>query len=258
MKLPHSPNKPVQTTYFQTLCEQVHSDTQLFSKFSNSKITFAKNNLSSKRMKEKILNLLKPLLSPKGFSKEELEGLADIASKNLTDTSTEEDINNVVNGILPYAEMMQRVGNRYATQVEKKYEGYVKPQANPEPAKPKDEPKPSEPKAMTAEDIQKMIREGIAAGLKPYQEREEKLRLQNLLFSNDKVKSIPEVFRNKYSLEKEEDLETVAAQMETDYAALKQSLVTSGEFVAPPSSGNGTGDSDDLISALHTMGSKAK
>lgn len=211
-------------------------------------------------MKEKILNLLKPLLSPKGFSKEELEGLADIASKNLTDTSTEEDINNVVDGILPYAEMMQKVGNRYATQVEKKYEGYVKPKADttPAPPKPDEKPKPSEPKAMTAEDVQKMIQEGIAAGLKPYQEREEKQRLQNLLFSNDKVKSIPEVFRNKYSLEKEEDLETVAAQMETDYAALKQSLVTSGEFVAPPSSGNGTGDSDDLISVLHTMGSKAK
>lgn len=209
-------------------------------------------------MKEKVLNLLKPLLAAKGFNKEELEGLADIASKNLTDASTEEEINNVVNGIVPYADMMQRVGNRYASTVEKKYEGWVKPQSNPEPPKPNEPPKPVESTGMTPEDIQKLVDEKVQAVLKPYQERDEKQRLQNLLYSNEKVKSIPDVFRNKYSLEKEEDLDNVVTQIETDYAALKQSLVTSGEFATPPASGNGTGDSDDLISALQTMGSKAK
>lgn len=205
-------------------------------------------------MKEKVLNLLKPLLAAKGFNKEELEGLADIASKNLTDASTEEEINNVVSGIVPYADMMQRVGNRYASTVEKKYEGWVKPQETTDTTG----QKPVEQTGMTPEDIQKLVDEKVQAVLKPYQERDERQRLQNLLYSNDKVKSIPEIFRSKYSLEKEEDLDTVVAQIETDYAALKQSLVTSGEFAAPPASGNGTGDSDDLISALTQMGSKAK
>lgn len=209
-------------------------------------------------MKEKVLNLLKPLLASKGFSKEELEGLADIATKNLTDASTEEEINNVVNGIVPYADMMQKVGNRYASTVEKKYEGWVKPKDEPTPPAPKEEPKPSENQGLSAEDIQKLVDEKVQAILKPYQERDEKQRLQNLLYSNDKVKAIPEVFRNKYSLDKEENLDTVVTQMETDYAALKQSLVTSGEFAAPPSSGSGAGDSDDLISTLQAMGAKAK
>lgn len=207
-------------------------------------------------MKGKVLTILKPLLASKGFSKEELEGLAEIAAKNLTDASTEEDINNAVSGIVPYAELMQKVGNRMVTSVENKYKGWVDPKTI-EPKKTEPEPKP-EPKGLTAEDIQKLISDGIEAGLKPYREREEKQRLQTLLLSHDKVKSVPEVFRSKYALDKEENLETVAAQIESEYTALKQSLLTSGEFVAPPQSGNGgAGEVDDLISKLQNMGAKA-
>lgn len=209
-------------------------------------------------MKEKVLNLLNPLLASKGFSKEELEELADIAAKHLTEASTEEEINNVVNGVVPYADMMQKVGNRYASVVEKKYEGYVKPQASPGPTEPQGTPKPTENHVMSDEDIRKLVDEKVSAALKPYRERDERQRLQNLLHSNEKVKSIPEVFRNKYSLDKEEDLDTVVTQMETDYATLKQSLVTSGEFAAPPVSGSGTSNPDDLIGALQAMGAKAK
>lgn len=208
-------------------------------------------------MKGKVFAILKPLLASKGFSKDELEGLAEIAAKNLTEASTDEDINNAVSGIVPYAELMQKVGNRMVSSVENKYKGWIDPKSiEPKPADPPKPAEPAEPKGLTPEDIQKLIAEGIEAGLKPYREREEKQRLQNMLYSHDKVKSVPEVFRNKYSLEKEDDLEVVAAQMENDYAALKQSLVTSGEFVAPPQSSHGAGEVDDLISKLQNMGAK--
>lgn len=203
-------------------------------------------------MKGKVLAILKPLLASKGFSKDELEGLAEIASKNLSEASTEEDINNAASGIVPYAELMQKVGNRMVSSVENKYKGWI----DPKTIEPKPEPKPQEPKGLSTEDIQKLISEGVEAGLRPYKEKEEKQRLHTLLFSHEKVKSVPEIFRSKYAIEKEDDLETVAAQIENDYTALKQSLLTSGEFVTPPQSGNGSGEVDDLITKLQNMGAK--
>lgn len=205
-------------------------------------------------MKSKVLAMLKPILASKGFNKEELEGLAEIAAKNLTEASTSEEIDNVVNGIIPYADLMQRVGNRMVTSVESKYKGWIDP-SKVEP--PKQEPPKEEPKGLTADEIQKLISEGIAAGLKPYQEREEKQRLHTLLNSHDKVKTIPEAFRNKYVVEREEDIDNVATQMEADFAQVKQALVTSGEFVTPPTSGGGASETDDLINMLHAMGEKA-
>lgn len=198
--------------------------------------------------------MLKPMLASKGFSKEELEGLAAIAAQNLTEASTEEEINNAVGGVVPYAEMMQKVANRMVTSVESKYKGWVKP-TDVEPKskthEPIVEPKPASP---TMEEIQKLISDGIAEGLRPYREKEERNRLQSILNSHDKVKSVPESFRSRYSLEKEEDLETVASQVESDFASLKQELLKSGEFTAPPQGGGGAGESDDLIQRLHDMG----
>lgn len=208
-------------------------------------------------MKEKVLAILKPLVASKGFKKTELEGLADIVAKNLTDASTDEEINNAVSGVLPYADLMQAVGNRYVSEIEKKYEGWIDPKKNPPTPPTPPAPPVEDKKAPTMEEIQKMIQDGINAGLKPYREKEESERLRSILYANDKVKSIPESFRSRYTLDKEENLDTLASQMETDYAALKQELLKSGEFAAPPSGGGGAGSSDDLIAALQAMGAKA-
>ena len=58
-----------------------------------------------------------------------------------------------------------------------------------------------------------MISDGIAAGLKPYKEKEERERLDNLLQSSDKLKDVPEVFRRQYRLEKEEDLDNMLTKI---------------------------------------------
>lgn len=208
-------------------------------------------------MKQKVLDILKPLVASKGFKRTELEGLAELIAKNLDDASTDEEINNAVSGILPYAELMQKIGNRYAADIEKKYEGWVKPGEKEPDTPPKATTKEEQPKSLTAEEIQALIAEGIANGLKPYQEREEKNRLQNLLFSNEKVKSIPESFRSRYTLDKEENLDALATQMENDYANLKQELLKSGQFAEPPATGGG-GNSDDLIAAFKGMSERAQ
>ena len=56
-------------------------------------------------MKQKVLDILKPLVASKGFKRTELEGLAELIAKILDDASTDEEINNAVSGILPYAEL---------------------------------------------------------------------------------------------------------------------------------------------------------
>lgn len=216
-----------------------------------------RGNFKLDKMKQKVLDILKPLVASKGFKRTELEGLAELIAKNLDDASTDEEINNAVSGILPYAELMQKIGNRYAADIEKKYEGWVKPGEKKPDTPPETPMKEEQPKSLTAEEIQKLIADGIANGLKPYQEREEKNRLQNLLFSNEKVKSIPESFRSRYTLDKEENLDALATQMENDYANLKQELLKSGQFAEPPATGGG-GNSDDLIAAFKGMSERAQ
>lgn len=208
-------------------------------------------------MKQKVLSLLKPLLASKGFSKEELEGLATIAAQNLSEASTDEEINNAVSGVVPYADMMQRVANRMVSTVETKYKGWVDPSKVVEP---KTEPTTEPKTTFSMDDIQKLIAErvseGIEAGLRPIREKEEKQRLQSILYAHEKVKSVPEAFRCKYTLDNEDNLEVVASQMESDYTALRQELIKSGEFATPPQQGGMVGETDDLIQQFQKMGNK--
>lgn len=212
-------------------------------------------------VKEKTLNVLKPLLAAKGFKSDELEGLADIACKNLKEESTDEEIKNVCDGLVPVAALIQKVGNRYVTEttekVEKKYQGFIKPDVNKDDKPDKPEHQDEPPKALTAEDIAKMIAEesskAVTAALAPIREKEEKSRLLSLLNSHENIKAMPEVFRKNYSLDKEENLDSVVAQMETDYAALKQNIAKQEGYIEAPKDADGKGETDDLIAYMDKM-----
>ena len=71
-------------------------------------------------MKQKLLALLKPKFASKGFSQKTIEGLADILVKNLTDESTDEEVNTAIDGVTPFAEIMQAENTRYANEVKSK------------------------------------------------------------------------------------------------------------------------------------------
>ena len=198
-------------------------------------------------IKERVLASMKTSYAKYGFKKDELNSLADIVVANLTEDSTDEDVTSAVKTAEAYASMMQTVYNRGISETNKKYEGYIpKPDPKPEP-----DPKPKpEPKQLTAEEIQKMISEGIANGLKPYQERAEKERLNSLLQNHSKLKSIPKIFREKYSLDKEEDLDNVVSKIEDDYTSFKQELVSSGQFVESPKESNQQSETDDFVETM--------
>lgn len=189
-------------------------------------------------MKKKLINALKTLYHDKGFNQTELEELADIVGQNLTEDSTEDDINNAASGASVYVGFMQKFGNRCASAVENKYKGYIKPEPKqPEPKKPEG--------TLTKEQVEEMLRTGIADALKPYKEAEQNKRLAGILSAHSKLKNIPSKFVGRYKLEKEEDADNLASQIEQDYAEERKEILSSLGISDVPPLGNGSADSDD-------------
>jgi hypothetical protein len=63
-------------------------------------------------MKTKVLKVLKPKTLALGFSQEELEGVAETISGNLTEESTDDDIESAVKAILPFLKVSQQAATR--------------------------------------------------------------------------------------------------------------------------------------------------
>lgn len=202
-------------------------------------------------MKKKLIQVLKTLYASKGFKANELEELADVLSSSLKEDSTDEEISNVANGAESYVNMLQKVGNRYASAIEEKYKGYVKPNATGE-----GNTKPVEENSLTKEAIAKLISEGIAEAIKPIQQQRESERLSQVLSSNEKLKGIPAKFISRYKLEKEEDLDNVASQIAQDYADERKAILESLGIAEPPTSG-GDADSDEGFVKLMQGAQKA-
>lgn len=201
-------------------------------------------------MKKKLIQVLKTLYASKGFKANELEELADVLSSSLKEDSTDEEISNVANGAESYVNMLQKVGNRYASAIEEKYKGYVKPNVT------EDKTKPIEENSLTKEAIAKLISEGIAEAIKPIQQQRESERLSQVLSSNEKLKGIPAKFVSRYKLEKEEDLDNVASQIAQDYADERKAILESLGIAEPPTSG-GDADSDEGFAKLMQGAQKA-
>lgn len=202
-------------------------------------------------MKKKLIQVLKTLYASKGFKANELEELADVLSSSLKEDSTDEEISNVANGAEAYVNMLQKVGNRYASAIEEKYKGYVKPKTIEE-----GKPKQIEENTLTKEAIAKLISEGIAEAIKPIQQQRESERLSQVLSSNEKLKGIPAKFISRYKLEKEEDLDNVASQIAQDYADERKAILESLGIAEPPTSG-GDADSDEGFVKLMQGAQKA-
>lgn len=209
-------------------------------------------------IKEKVLASCKTSFAKYGLKKDELAKLVDqiVAGRGLTDESTDENVTEAITAVEPYVGMMQAAFNRAVSETTKKYEGWVDPKATPTPSVP-----PTTEAPLTAEDVAKMIaevkndqqkavNEAVAAALAPYKEREERTRLAALLQSNEKLKNVPEVFRSRYQLDKEEDLDSVVEQINNDFTTMKQALVADGTFVSAPTTSTPQSEQDDFIKRM--------
>ena len=104
--------------------------------------------------------------------------------------------------------------------------------------------------AQAAADRQKEIDAAVAKATAPFLEQQEKSRLNGLLMGHEKLKNIPKLFSGKYSLDKEENLDAVAAQIEADYTAMTQDIVSKGQFVAAPAPSSPQQEADDFVTAM--------
>ena len=212
-------------------------------------------------IKEKVLASCKTSFAKYGLKKDELAKLVDqiVAGRGLTDESTDEDVTKAITAVEPYVGMMQAAFNRAVSETTKKYEGWVDPKATPTPPTPPVPPATETP--LTAEavakmiaevknDQQKAVNEAVAAALAPYKEREERTRLAALLQSNEKLKNVPEVFRSRYQLDKEENLDSVVEQINNDFTTMKQALVADGTFVSAPTTSTPQSEQDDFIKRM--------
>lgn len=209
-------------------------------------------------IKEKVLASCKTSFAKYGLKKDELAKLVDqiVAGRGLTDESTDENVTEAITAVEPYVGMMQAAFNRAVSETAKKYEGWVDPKATPTPPVP-----PATETPLTAEDVAKMIaevkndqqkavNEAVEAALAPYKEREERARLAALLQSNEKLKNVPEVFRSRYQLDKEENLDSVVDQINNDFTTMKQALVADGTFVTAPTTSTPQSEQDDFIKRM--------
>lgn len=214
-------------------------------------------------IKEKVLASCKTSFAKYGLKKDELSKLVDqiIASRGLTDESTDEDVTKAITAVEPYVGMMQSSFNRAVSETELKYKGWTKPADPTVPPTQKTTPPTPTNAPLTADDVAKMIADAkndqqkaitdaVTAALAPYKEREEKARLSALLQSNEKLKDVPEVFRSRYTLDNEENLNNVVEQITSDYTALKQSLVANGTFVTAPTTSTPQTEQQDFIKRM--------
>lgn len=190
-------------------------------------------------MNKKVFNALKTLYADKGLGQTELEELAGIVGQNLSEDASEDDINNAASGVSAYVDIMQKVGNRYASAIEAKYKGYVKPETTEQEKKKPEQTTPNN--VLTEERVAEMLREA----LQPFKEKEERQRLNGILAGQEKLKGIPSKFVGRYNLEKEEDAASLASQIEQDYAEERKAILSSLGLADIPLGNGGEHDSDD-------------
>ncbi len=209
-------------------------------------------------IKEKVLASCKTSFAKYGLKKDELSKLVDqiIANRGLTDESQDEDVAKAITAVEPFVSMMQSAFNRAVTETESKYKGYVKPEEKTIPPivpPAEDKVTPESIAKMFAEikeQQQKTIAEAVNAAIAPYKEREEKGRLNALFNSNAKIKDIPEQFRSMYQLDKEENLDSMVQKCADDWVSLKQTMVSSGQFVEAPTTPTPETETNDFIKKM--------
>lgn len=212
-------------------------------------------------IKEKVLASAKTSFAKYGLKKDELSKLVDliVASRGLTDESKDEDVTSAITAVEPYVGMMQSSFNRAVSETTKKFDGWIDlndPNHKPTP--------PVPPTGLTQEQVQQMIAEAtkstqkavseaVAAAIAPYKEKEERARLDDLFGKSEKLKDVPQQFRSRYQLDKEENLETLAQQCADDWTALKQSLVANGNFVEAPKATSPEDEQNDFIKRMQSF-----
>jgi uncharacterized membrane-anchored protein YjiN (DUF445 family) len=213
------------------------------------------NTKTRAKMKQRIIDALKPLVANKGLKQKELDNLAEqiIAIKGITAESTDADIESAVQDGVIIAAYAQSIGNRMDTEatarVTKRYEGFVDPKTL-EPQNPQPQggqggdaiQQPQEPQnnnALSQKQIQKLIADAVSSAIAPFRAKEEASRLASLLAADKRIEKVPAEFRAHYTLDKEENLDALAEKINSEYAAMRRSVYLADGIAEPPAIASG-------------------
>lgn len=156
--------------------------------------------------------------------------IADSLAKTVTTEDQIEgkitELDNLPIPLTDYATMLQTEGDRRVTEAQTKWKkenpGQPLPN-NEDPNKDKNKDQSTDPNAALAEQLKQ-----LSTQLQALQQKQVTETLTGKLKERLKDKKIPEVFISKYSVLKEEDLDSIAAAVETDFTAMKQELANQG------------------------------
>lgn len=180
-------------------------------------------------MKQKILAKL--VVKYKGLSKQLLGLVADKMAAKVTEESEIEgaiaELDEMLIPVPEYAKLLQQEGDRRVTEAKKTFQQTADdteddPEDNSEEPEQKSKSKNkggNDPIAKLAQQIQNLTTE-----ITSFKQKEQQQTLSQKLAAALKEKKIPEVLMKGRVVEKEEDLETVIAEIEADHTALKQEL----------------------------------
>ncbi|PKP11960.1 MAG: hypothetical protein CVU09_00230 [Bacteroidetes bacterium HGW-Bacteroidetes-4] len=203
-------------------------------------------------MYEKILAHLKTKLP--GVQSKFIEGVANTYSKTITDESQIETTlsDGVIEGLKFTASFAQTEGDRRATEATntavKNFRDKYKLDENGKPISGGGkEPEPNDIQAIVANAVKAAV-EPLQSKLEGFEKKESSQQLYSKLEAKAKDKKIPIQFIKGRTLEKEEDLESVLAEAENDYNAVKQDMINGGVVTEIP--GGGSPDSNSVDAAI--------
>jgi len=197
-------------------------------------------------MKEKILQALKTKYT--GVQSLVLDRVAEELAKTVTEEANIETAIGGVGGLInTFNSILQSEGDRRATDAAKTALGNYERQHNLKEGKPIEGPKPADPN-----DIASIVANAVKAAVEPLQNELNQFKqkgsseaLSAKLKAKMAEKKIPEAFLKGRTVESEDKLDGVLAEIEADFTAVKQDLINEGVVVEPPKGSVGNPSSVD-------------
>lgn len=210
--------------------------------------------------------MMKPKVASLGFSKEELESAAESIAGNLTDESSEDDINAQIDAVIPFLKLGQKMATRAINASKNPESEEAKKQAEEEARKKaEEEAKASEESKKNPQptDFAKIVADAVSAAVKPLQEKltafETGERSKSYVAGlKERLKDIDEDF---YSLQLEgktfgsdDEVGDFATKVESKWKAFTEKHAKEGlSFSVPGSSKNNVGKGDDIDSLVNSI-----
>ena len=181
-------------------------------------------------MKQKILAKL--VLKYKGLSKQLLGLIADKMVAKVTEESEIEgaiaELDDMLIPVPEYAKLLQQEGDRRVTEAKKSFQKPTEPneEEDDDPEEQDDKSKAKSKSKGGNDPIAKLTQmvHNLTTEVTTFKQKEQQQTLSQKLSAALKEKKIPEVLMKGRVIEKEEDLETIIAEIEADHTALKQEL----------------------------------